>query len=250
MLLEETKQGRREYGLGRCLRKRGWTICNQSLMVLFQASRGHCAEARVPYSLLASMNRIFRFQGWKVVAFYTFVPVCMCDVLKCSWLHLPLDWCGSADNLTSATLIPMSGRAASRTQDVFELYTWATLTLHWLNRVHQHACTLEARGKSSVEWLKAPTRLRLTLRCRFVSDKKKGIKKDASRILKCNWVSLRLWERSSWPVNVIRPTALVMNLCSTVLPGSILSSEPHLQEPDIPEIHALSGCVGNKEHPL
>lgn len=172
----------------------------------------------------------------------------MCNVLKWSWLHLLLDWCGTVDNphLPSATLIPMSRRAASRTQSVFELHTRATLTLHWLNRVLQHACTLDARGKNSVEWLKALTLLHLTLHCRFVSDKKKG----PSRIPKCSSVSLGLWERSSWPVNVIRPTALVMNLRSAVLPGSILSTEPHLQEPDIPEIHPLPGRVGSKEHPL
>lgn len=157
------------------------------------------------------------------------------------FLNVPQNLCGPAENPTTATLIPMSGRASKPNTEC----VWITHLGH-PDRPLIKPCTsacLYSGGRSSLEWLKAPTLLHLTLYCRFVSEKKEKAQVGSSSATE-SYLALR--ERSSCPVNVIKPTALLLDLCSTVLPGCIWSTEPHLQEPDIPETHPFSGCVGNK----
>lgn len=86
-------------------------------------------------------------------------------------------------------------------------------------------------GHGSVEWVKGARCCLLPslFTAGLCQKKNTDTGRDKWWDLKCNTVASELWERHQLVCGCFRPTVLLMNLCSAVLPGSVLSTIPHLR---------------------
>ena len=125
----------------------------------------------------------------------------------------------------------------------------------WLNYVHQQACTPEAWNNRRA-WLdgvgKGYTLLPfpITFHCRFVSKWKHRHGQAQVVRSQVHFRGVRAVRVYQLVCDCFRPTVLLMNLCSAVLPGSVFIKRATPAKADILKIHLSLAHVEVKEDSL